>query len=44
MNKEIFELMDIFEKAKEKFLKEEKIIDYKANITSMNLIILEKIV
>lgn len=27
-----------------KFLKEEKIIDYKANITSMNLIILEKIV
>ena len=24
MNKEIFELMDIFEKAKNKFLKEEK--------------------
>ena len=24
MNREIFELMDIFEKAKEKFLKEEK--------------------
>ena len=26
MNKEIFELMDIFEKAKNKFLKEEKVI------------------
>ena len=32
MNKEIFELMDIFEKAKEKFLKEEKeIIEINVN-------------